>query len=163
MIDIETYIDRLKAKLSEKRGLPKDGVPSEEEIRSEAERLRSKGIPPSIAVTKVFTPLWFKRKRAEAELPRIIKETCLAFNFENYEDALYEDGDNLLDVKYISAWIAVERFNIRPHTVIKDMLHLSNNSMVNHSVGRAKTKMDRSVAFAEKLNQVLINLGLERI
>jgi len=139
----------------EKKGM----TATEAEIQSEAERMREKGVPPSIAVTKVFTDMYYKRKHAEEKFPKLLNEVCHSFGLE-YADAADKD---LSDIRSIACYIAVERYDLRPHSVIREYLGLSSNSMVNHSLYRATKQMDKSVIFAEKLNEVLSNLGLKTI
>jgi len=150
MLEKDIYDRRFRQQM-EKKGM----TATEAEIEKASNEMRSKGIPPSIAVTKVFTDMYYKRVEAEQQFPIVLKATCDSFGIA-FDEA---DSSDLTDIRSIAAWIAVNRLDLRPHTVIKEHLGLSSNSMVNHSVYRADKRMDKSVMFAEKLNQVLANLN----
>jgi hypothetical protein len=125
------------------------------DVEKAIDRMMAKKIPPSVAVQRAFTPLEKKRAIAVKTMPKIIKCVCDAFGV----DELGSGGIDSRDICSITAWIAVNKNNIRPHSVIREKLNLASNSMVNHHVDRCERRRDESVLFSEKFNQILAMWG----
>ena len=118
-----------------------------------------KGIPPSVAVMKGFSLKDLKHGMAQKKFEPILAECCESFGL-SIEDAKTGYTKDWRNLRSIACYIAVEKLDIRPHTVMRDMLGLANNGMVRHKVYRANRLLDENVLFAEKLLEIQSNLDL---
>ena len=150
MLESDIYTRRFKERAAA-LGHP---TPDENEI----EAYRKKGHPPSVAAARHYSKLRVKSRVSEVELEGVVKASCLSFGIDP-EDLISADEDSTRDLKTVICHIAVEKLNIRPHTVIRKRLGMKNNSMVNHHLSRFPLRLD-SIVFVEKLNESINNLDL---